>query len=59
MFKDFKNKRYWILMPPFLITSIILAIYLPPKLKPLALLSVIVFWIVYYVWNYFGKKKSR
>jgi hypothetical protein len=57
MLKDFKNKRYWILLPLFLIIGMILIIYLPHNFKPLAILTALVFWGVYYVWNYFAKKE--
>lgn len=58
MFKDFKNKRYWILLPPFLIIGISLIIYLPPNLKPIAILTALVFWIVYYTWDYLSRNKD-
>jgi hypothetical protein len=55
MFKEFKNKRYWLLLPPFLIIGIILVIYLAQILKPLAILTALAFWIVYYSWDYLSK----
>ncbi len=45
----FRNKKYWRLLPPFLVIAIILAIWLPPKLKPIAVLVILVFWAVYYL----------
>jgi hypothetical protein len=59
MLKGFKNKRYWMLLPPFLITGIVLAIYLPHNLKPLAILTALAFWIVFYAWNYLSENKSN
>ncbi|MDT3416780.1 lipopolysaccharide export LptBFGC system permease protein LptF [Brevibacillus aydinogluensis] len=51
----FRNKIYWMLLPPFLAIAVILAFWLPPKQKPLTLLVVIVFWAVYYLWDSFDK----
>ena len=52
----FKNKKYWILMPPFLILTIASVIYLPQDYRPYSFLVVIIFWIIYYAWNYIEKK---
>jgi hypothetical protein len=46
MLKDFKNKRYWILLPIFLIIGMILIIYLPHNFKPLAILTGILGYIL-------------
>lgn len=55
MFKDFKNKRYWILMPPFLLTALLLFKYLPSDNKFIySMLVIVLFWIVYYLWNFFA-----
>ncbi|MDX8046413.1 hypothetical protein SH601_10510 [Gracilibacillus sp. S3-1-1] len=59
MFKDFKNKRYWILMPPFSIIALLLFIFLPNNYKFFSPLVIIIFWIVYYVWNYLAEKKNN
>ncbi len=55
MFKEFKDKRYWILLLPFLFIGIILLIYLPQNLKPFTILLGLVFWVVFYSWNYFSE----
>ncbi|MEW9107849.1 MAG: hypothetical protein AB2374_00785 [Cytobacillus gottheilii] len=59
MFTKFKDRRYWILMPPFLIIGFILVLYLPQKLKPFAILTALVFWIVYYTWNGLSKTNEE
>ncbi|MGP4077397.1 hypothetical protein [Halobacillus sp. K22] len=55
----FKNKRYWILMPPFLLMTVLLVIFLPIEHRWYAFLPIIVFWIVYYIWNYYSQKKNN
>ncbi|RLQ93106.1 hypothetical protein D9X91_18930 [Falsibacillus albus] len=52
------KKRYWILMPPFLIIGIVLMKLSPQHLRPYVLLIPIVFWIVYYLWGYIEKKRK-
>lgn len=52
----FKNKKYWILMPPFLILTVALFTYLPQDYKPYSFAAIIIFWIVYYSWNNIDKK---
>jgi len=52
----FKNKKYWILMPPFLILTMALFIYLPQDYKPYSFLAIITFWSIYHSWNYIEKK---
>ncbi|RSL29048.1 hypothetical protein D7Z54_33345 [Salibacterium salarium] len=59
MFKDLKNKRYWILMPPFLIIALLLFTFLPNNYRYFSFLVIIVFWVVYYSWNYFAGKKNN
>lgn len=46
-------------MPPFLIIGFILVLYLPQKLKPFAILTALVFWIVYYTWNGLSKTNEE
>ncbi|MFJ7825709.1 hypothetical protein [Psychrobacillus sp. NPDC096623] len=61
MFDDFKNKKYWILMPPFLILLFALIFYLPENYgpAPFIFISVIIaFWTTYYLWNYIDKNKK-
>lgn len=52
----FKNKKYWILMPPFLILAIALLTYTDNS--SYGFLAIIIFWIIYYSWNYIEKKKQ-
>lgn len=49
--KYFKNKRYWILMPPFFIIALLVYIFLPHNYRYLSFLVIIIFWIVYWRWN--------
>jgi hypothetical protein len=55
----FKNKRYWILMPPFFLFAVLLGLYLPNDLKPYIFLIVLLFWVIYYSWSYFDKKRIK
>ncbi|QVY62459.1 permease [Cytobacillus gottheilii] len=65
-FQTFKDKRYWILLLPFLIVYIVVAIFSSGYFtgKPiLALLfpflSVMLFWVTYHLWKYVGDKKRE
>ncbi|ARK32619.1 hypothetical protein [Halalkalibacter krulwichiae] len=52
MWKDFKNKRYWLLMPPFIVIGLLLIMYLPQTYKQfVALVGIPLFWILYALWN--------
>lgn len=54
------KKKYFTLLPPFLILGIILAFALPSSSRSFALLAtVMAFWITYYVWIYIEKKKQN
>ena len=55
----YKNKKYWILMPPFLLLAILLILYLPTDLKPYSIISVMIFWVTYYIWTYADKKQNK
>jgi hypothetical protein len=46
-------------MPPFLLTTILLIIFLPNEYKQYSFLAIIAFWIVYYSWNIYAKKKKN
>ncbi|MBP2006739.1 hypothetical protein [Halobacillus andaensis] len=59
MKKHFKNKRYWILMPTFLLAGIIMFIFLPNEYNGYSFLMVIILWVVFHVWNYFAEKKHK
>jgi hypothetical protein len=59
MLKDIKNKRNWILMPPFLIIGVILIICLPQELKPFSILTALPFWLVYYLWIRFSENRNE
>ena len=55
----FNNKKYWILMPPFLIVAMALFIYLPQDYKPYSFFAIFAFWIIYHFWNYIEKKSNQ
>lgn len=60
MMKVFKNKRYWILMPPTLLIGISLIIFIPNNDGfPYAFSSLVLFWIVYYTCTYYAEKKNN
>lgn len=57
MFKKY-NKKYWILLPPFVAVIILLEIYLPQELKKFVFVVPLVFWASYYTWEYTEKKNE-
>ncbi|QDP41512.1 hypothetical protein FN924_15825 [Radiobacillus deserti] len=54
-----KRKLYWILMPPFLITSILLLTLLPFEYRYYAYLVIVAFWVVYYSCRFVLAKKNK
>ncbi len=52
------DKKYWILFPPFIITALVLAIYLPAEKRFYSPFVGIAFWITYYCWKYIENKRS-
>ena len=65
-FKTFKDKRYWILLIPFIIILVGFAVFAPnyfnetPLLLPLFLLLYAgLFWTTYHLWKYFRDKKKK
>ncbi|MET3699395.1 hypothetical protein SAMN05877753_11136 [Bacillus oleivorans] len=54
-------KKYFILLPPFVIVGLIILFILPEGSYHLALIVPILFWLVYYAWIYIenGKKKNE
>jgi hypothetical protein len=59
LFKNFKNKRYWILLLPSLLIGVTLISYLPQELKPFGILTVLPFWLVYYFCTHFNKRRNE
>lgn len=53
------KKKYFTLLPPFLILAIILTFTLPDDKKSFAILAMITFWITYYVWIYIEKQTQK
>ena len=65
-FNTFKDKRYWILLIPAILTwSCSLFLPLIIFLKKLMfrhfyhIISIALFWSTYHLWKYFGDKKKR
>ncbi|AMO85417.1 hypothetical protein B857_02652 [Solibacillus isronensis B3W22] len=65
-FNTFKDKRYWILLMPFLITMVLYVYFTPKNVleKPnVSTLSILIFptlfWSTYHLGKYFGDKKKR
>ncbi|GKW47016.1 hypothetical protein [Planococcus sp. NCCP-2050] len=57
--KHFKNRLYWLLMPPFFVAAIVTFLLLPEGHGHYAFLVILIFWIVYYTVNHFAKKKDK
>lgn len=55
----FRDKKYWILLVPFLTTAVLMALYLPPNEKPLTVLVILLFWATYYLWGYLEKRTGK
>ncbi|WBL17037.1 hypothetical protein [Sutcliffiella sp. NC1] len=51
-------KRYWILMPPFFITMLLVFFLLPNPYKGLLFVVPLLFWITLSIWNYIGDRKK-
>lgn len=65
-FNTFKDKRYWILLMPFLITMVLYVYFTPKNVLEksyVSTLSILIFptlfWSTYHLWKYFGDKKKR
>ncbi|KHE66876.1 hypothetical protein, partial [Halobacillus sp. BBL2006] len=55
----FKDKRFWMLIPPFFITFLLLFILLPYEYKFYSFVVLLVFWMVYYTWNHLTEKRKK
>ncbi|MEZ2715056.1 hypothetical protein [Niallia circulans] len=53
------DKKYWLIMPSFLIIGIVLILFLPPEKSYIPLSFPIVFWCIYYVWKHCEKDRER
>ena len=65
-FQTFKDKRYWILLFPFIIILVCFSVFAPnyfigkPLMVPLfLLLNATLFWGTYHLWKYVGDKKHK
>ncbi|KGP70781.1 hypothetical protein N782_16400 [Pontibacillus yanchengensis Y32] len=47
----FTDKKYWILMPPFLLASLMLFLFLPENLMFYGLIPLPIFWFTYHWWR--------
>jgi hypothetical protein len=54
-------KKYFILLPLFILIGILLIIYLPPRQNqyPILIVFILIFWAVYYFWVYIDKKRNK
>ena len=55
------SKKYFILLPLFILIGIFLIIYLPPGQNqyPILIVFILIFWAVYYFWVYIDKKRNK
>lgn len=65
-FNTFKDKRYWILLMPFLITMVLYVYFTPKNVLEksyVSTLSILIFptlfWYTYHICKCFGDKKKR
>jgi len=65
-FNTFKDKRYWILLFPFIIILLGVSFFLTAFIadNPLIIIIVLIlfaisFWGTYHLWKYVGDKKQR
>ncbi|MFM9281473.1 hypothetical protein [Paenibacillus jiagnxiensis] len=52
------NKKYWILLLPFLAATLLLGIYLPYEYRMFVFVAPLLFWASYYTWQYIEKKNE-
>lgn len=53
-----QQKKYFILLPPFVIFGLILLFALPKQHLTYVFVAPIIFWIVYYSWIVVEKKRT-
>lgn len=53
-----QKRHYWILMPPFFITMIILAFTLPVPYKAFSIIVIFLYWVTLRIWNTLSKKRG-
>lgn len=53
----FRDKVYWILMPIFLLSAVLLFFYLPEGQKLYSFLVVLIFWVVYPIVKFLTRSK--
>ena len=65
-FQTFKDKRYWILLFPFIIILVGFSVFAsnyftenPLTLSIFLLLNATLFWGIYHLWKYVGDKKTQ
>lgn len=61
-FNTFKDKRYWILLLPFITIFVLLYIFISDSNSKafliLGFIDVALFWITYHLWKYFNEKRN-
>ncbi len=61
-FETFKDKRYWMLLPPFIIILVLLYIFTHGNLTTFMILSLIniaIFWTTYHLWKFLSNKENK
>lgn len=65
-FETFKDKRYWIPLPPFIVIFVVISIFSsnlyvknPIIVLILLLLNTILFWVTYHSWEYIGEGRVQ
>ena len=65
-FQTFKDIRYWILLPPFIVIFLGISVFAPNyfvenpiMILILSLLNGVLFWVTYHSWKYIGDKNTE
>ncbi|MFD2211245.1 hypothetical protein ACFSMW_16170 [Virgibacillus halophilus] len=59
-FQTFKNKRYWILLLPFVMAIVLIYHFVPNQYGLIQVFILIAaFWIIFHIWNFYSGKKSH
>ncbi len=56
--KYWLDKRYWILLPIFLVIGLLLFVYVPAEHRKLILLVPLAFWPIYYTWRHLDRVRQ-
>ncbi|MBB4826642.1 positive regulator of sigma E activity [Sporosarcina luteola] len=65
-FDTFKDKRYWILLCPYLLILVVFSIVASSEMLANTLITYLLlllyaasFWAIYHLWKYLGDKKKK